>query len=149
MSHNRNDPSGQSLELELDPTPQAPSVARAAVNGFASGLDIDSTAVATLQLLVSEIVTNAVIHPSTERGSKIGLKAWLSAGVLRVEVLDRGTGFTPTPRDPRGWPAGTDYSSSTSKPRGGASSNTTAHPYGLSSPMNRRRGTSRRRKNLK
>lgn len=100
MSHNRNDPSGQSLELELDPTPQAPSVARAAVNGFASGLDIDSTAVATLQLLVSEIVTNAVIHPSTERGSKIGLKAWLSAGVLRVEVLDRGTGFTPTPRDP-------------------------------------------------
>ena len=100
MSHNRNDPSGQSLELELDPTPQAPSVARAAVNGFASGLDIDSTAVATLQLLVSEIVTNAVIHPSTERGSKSASKRGFQRESFASKSSIAAPALRPTPRDP-------------------------------------------------
>jgi anti-sigma regulatory factor (Ser/Thr protein kinase) len=96
----RNEPSESRLELELDPSPEAPAIARAAVKGFTSTLELESAALATLQLLVSEIVTNAVIHPKTQRESKIALRAWLAAGVLRVEVVDQGIGFAPAPRDP-------------------------------------------------
>jgi anti-sigma regulatory factor (Ser/Thr protein kinase) len=55
---------------------------------------------ATLTLLVSEIVTNAVIHPDARPTDSIGFAARAYRGFVRVEVTDQGSGFTPTPRDP-------------------------------------------------
>ena len=49
----------------------------------------------TLRLLVSEVVTNAVRHGGN--GQPVELRASWNAEV-RVEVSDRGGGFTPTPR---------------------------------------------------
>lgn len=95
-----DEPVGSSLRLELEITPQAPSLARAAVTSFASRRQVESNILATLQLLISELVTNAVIHPHAPIGSKIALTASLAAGTIRVEVLDQGNGFVPTPRDP-------------------------------------------------
>jgi anti-sigma regulatory factor (Ser/Thr protein kinase) len=48
------------------------------------------------RLLVSELVTNAVEHVA-EPGD-IELRVEVTGGVLRVEVLDPGPGFTPRPR---------------------------------------------------
>lgn len=88
------------LRVELKSDLDAPALARAAVNGFLRGADMQSTTLATLTLLVSEIVTNAVIHPDVAPADKIDLYARVARGLVRVEVTNRGRGFTPTPRDP-------------------------------------------------
>jgi serine/threonine-protein kinase RsbW len=82
------------LDLTLPPDPGAVSEARAKVcdaiePGLADG------AIHTLRLLVSEVVTNAVRHGNNDQ--PVELRAsWNSE--VRVEVRDRGQGFTPTPR---------------------------------------------------
>lgn len=88
------------LRLELERNDRAPSVARAAITGFCQDREVPPGAVSTLRLLVSEVVTNAVIHPDAEATARIRLMARCKTGVIRVEVTDQGGGFTPRPRDP-------------------------------------------------
>ena len=88
------------LELDLEQNREAPSLARAAIAGFSENRDMDAATLATLTLLVSEVVTNAVIHPDVEPPGSIRLSARIAQGLIRVEVTDGGSGFTPQPRDP-------------------------------------------------
>ena len=88
------------LELELERNREAPSLARAAIAGFSENRDLEAATLATLTLLVSEVVTNAVIHPDVEPPGAIRLSARIVQGLIRVEVTDEGSGFTPHPRDP-------------------------------------------------
>ena len=56
------------------------------------------------RLLVSELVANSIEHVSED--GEIELRFELADGVLRVEVLDSGPGFSPPRRRPgsdRGW----------------------------------------------
>ena len=62
--------------------------------------DLGETTLATLTLLVSEVVTNAVIHPEVQDRGDIQLRARIAGDVIRVEVTDDGQGFEPRPRDP-------------------------------------------------
>jgi anti-sigma regulatory factor (Ser/Thr protein kinase) len=82
------------LQLSLERDPQAPSLARAAVAVFTEKSAL------TLTLLVSELVSNAVLHSDAPPASGIVLRARLKEDAVRVEVIDRGSGFTATPRDP-------------------------------------------------
>jgi anti-sigma regulatory factor (Ser/Thr protein kinase) len=91
---------GSGLELELEQNREAPSQARAAIAGFCENRDVDAATLATLTLLVSEVVTNAVIHPDLETPGSIRLCGRMAGGLIRVEVTDEGSGFTPQPRDP-------------------------------------------------
>jgi anti-sigma regulatory factor (Ser/Thr protein kinase) len=88
------------LRLELEPTREAPALARAAIAGFTEGRELDPATLATIALLVSEIITNAVIHPAVEGPAKIALYAHMTDEAIRIEVTDQGEGFTPAPRDP-------------------------------------------------
>lgn len=88
------------LQLALRQNREAPSLARAAIAGFSEDRDMDAATLATLTLLVSEVVTNAVIHPNLESPGDIQLSARIAGGMIRVEVTDEGSGFTPKPRDP-------------------------------------------------
>jgi anti-sigma regulatory factor (Ser/Thr protein kinase) len=88
------------LELELDPTPEAPSLARAAIVGFCQDCAVSSSALATVMLLVSEIVTNAVVHPDVKPPAPVRMRARVNPEIIRVEIKDQGGGFTPRPRDP-------------------------------------------------
>lgn len=88
------------LRLDLDVTPEAPSLARAAITGFSEHREIGPAQLALLNLLVSEVVTNAVVHARVTPATKIGVAACLTEGLIRVEVTDRGAGFTPVARDP-------------------------------------------------
>jgi anti-sigma regulatory factor (Ser/Thr protein kinase) len=88
------------LHLELEPGPGAPAQARRAISGFAQNHGLDSDSRSTLLLLVSEIVTNAVIHPEVEARAGVSLQARIAGPVVRVEITDRGSGFTPQERDP-------------------------------------------------
>ena len=88
------------LELELEQNREAPSLARAAIGSFCENRDIETATLATLTLLVSEVVTNAVIHPDVEPPGGVRLSASIADGLIRVEVTDEGSGFGPQPRDP-------------------------------------------------
>lgn len=50
-----------------------------------------------LELLVSEVVTNAVRHAGASHGNLIGLSVEVDRGRVRVEVSDPGPGFEPAP----------------------------------------------------
>ncbi len=88
------------LRLRLDPDARAPSNARAAVRAFGEDSDIAEADVATLALLVSELVSNAVLHSDAPPASAILLRArLLEHGTVRVEVIDAGSGFCLVRRD--------------------------------------------------
>jgi len=69
------------------------------------GRDVDREA----QLLVTELVTNAVRHGGLSPGDVISLGVGLQASTLRIEVADGGPGFDPATalepdrEDPGGW----------------------------------------------
>jgi len=89
------------LRIVLPRSPEAPSLARAATAGLCERREIDPESMSTLTLLVSEIVSNAVVHADAPPASEILLCVrLLDDGGVRVEVTDQGTGFTPVPRDP-------------------------------------------------
>ena len=82
------------LELTLPPEPGSVAQARSKVcEAIDPGL-ADGTS-ETLRLLVSEVVTNAVRHGPDGQPVELHVR-WNSE--VRVEVCDRGDGFTPTPR---------------------------------------------------
>jgi anti-sigma regulatory factor (Ser/Thr protein kinase) len=66
--------------------------------------DVSRRTLEDAQLLVSELVANAIEHVREE--GEIELRVSPARGILRVEVLDPGPGFTPRQRSPdsdRGW----------------------------------------------
>lgn len=88
------------MRISLGRDPQAPSLARAALTGFIEQSELASE-LGTLTLLVSELVSNAVLHSDAPPASGIVLRAHLlEPDAVRVEVIDCGSGFTAAPRDP-------------------------------------------------
>jgi anti-sigma regulatory factor (Ser/Thr protein kinase) len=89
------------MRLMLERDRQAPSLARAAVRDFCEERKLGASEAATLTLLVSELISNAVRHSDASPASAILLSVCMREhGELCVEVIDRGSGFTAAPRDP-------------------------------------------------
>jgi anti-sigma regulatory factor (Ser/Thr protein kinase) len=89
------------LRIMLGRNPLAPSRARAAVAGFSMQRRISPAGLDTLSLLVSELVSNAVVHSDAPATSEIELCAQqLAPNSVRIEVTDQGSGFTAVARDP-------------------------------------------------
>jgi integral membrane sensor domain MASE1 len=88
----------ESIAVELEPGPECPAHARAALSPL---VGVIATQVhSDLRLLVSELVTNSVRHARLRPGDLIRLQVELSGRVLRVEVGDPGAGFGPSGREP-------------------------------------------------
>ncbi len=120
--------SERELVVEYLPGPQAPSVARRAAQGLISGDPLAGPHAETLTLLVSELITNAVIHPDVPVASKIGLSIAISEELTRVVVSDAGNGFV--------WPAASLPTGRTDGGYGLLLLNQTASRWGtLSSPQ--------------
>jgi anti-sigma regulatory factor (Ser/Thr protein kinase) len=85
------------VEIELDREPMAPSLARAEVREALAGR-LEDADIATVVLLTSELVTNAVIHPKVQNGSTLTLEISVHESGVRVEVEDPGDGFDPAAR---------------------------------------------------
>ena len=79
----------------------APRLARGLLGAWA-GATLGPDQLCTARLLVSELVTNAVVHG---RG-KITLRVWLRVDAVRVEVRDQGGGFAHSARRPEAHMAG-------------------------------------------
>jgi anti-sigma regulatory factor (Ser/Thr protein kinase) len=104
-----NAPASSDRAIQRDVTPvqvslsrdvEAPGRARTAVAALAAELELDRPVAHTLVLLVSEVVSNAVLHSSGPDDAAIGLSAGVVDEVVRVTVTDAGEGFTPAERDP-------------------------------------------------
>jgi anti-anti-sigma factor len=96
-------PFTERVELELGRDPGAPARARAELRQALAD-EVGETDRATLTLLTSELVTNAVIHSVSEAGEKVVLQITTYPGRVRIEVTDPGSGFEignlpPRPRD--------------------------------------------------
>ncbi len=81
------------LWLTLDATTTAPGRARAAVRMSAVGLNRDQLRL--LELLVSELVTNSVLHAVTGLPREIRVLVVADADTRHVAVTDCGPGFEP------------------------------------------------------
>lgn len=88
------------LELELKRNLHAPAIARAAVIGHCDDFDLTPSGCHTLVLLVSELVSNAVLHSSGPAAAPILLTAGMVKDAVQVTVTDAGEGFAPHPCRP-------------------------------------------------
>lgn len=99
-SWRRTRATGPHLQLEIERNVEAPGIARAAATGLCQEAGIDQSSCFTVVLLVSEVVTNAVLHSEGPADSPVGLHIAVGEDTVRVTVTDAGEGFTPVPRDP-------------------------------------------------
>lgn len=76
------------LEVKLPHTPEAPAIARRCIVRWLAR-EVEADELQTAKLLVSELVTNAVVHGHGE----ITLRATLDEDRLLVDVIDQGQGF--------------------------------------------------------
>ena len=90
------------LHLMLVSDPGAPGRARAAIRGWSEDMPMESPRRDALELLVSEVVTNAVRHAPARTEDPIGLAASLDEGEILVTVTDGGAGVLPRVGPPRG-----------------------------------------------
>jgi anti-sigma regulatory factor (Ser/Thr protein kinase) len=88
------------LQLALTRDVQAPGLARAAVAELCDDLELAGSTSRTLLLLVSEVVSNAVLHSLAPPEAVISMTAHVADETIRVTVTDAGDGFTPVERDP-------------------------------------------------
>jgi anti-sigma regulatory factor (Ser/Thr protein kinase) len=97
---------GNRLSLVLPGGAHAASEARSALGVLAR--ELGDGVLPGLRLLVSELVTNSVMHGGAGPNDPIRLEVAVSAGGVRAEVTDLGPGFTPprqapAPSEPGGW----------------------------------------------
>ena len=79
--------------VELAHDPDSPAAARRALGDLADHLP--RRRLQDAELLVSELVTNAIRHAGLDDGDTITLSVEASDRALRIEVSDPGPGFAP------------------------------------------------------
>ena len=85
------------VSAEFVPGPGAAAEARRALEGLRDLLP--SEKLEGIRLLVSELVTNSVVHAGLSPDETITVTVTVQGGLARGEVRDRGPGFEP-PRKP-------------------------------------------------
>nr|WP_239148806.1 ATP-binding protein [Streptomyces sp. SID12501] len=78
-------------------------VARAQARALSRQWRLPDSVADSLEWVVTELVTNAVIHGRATRGSRVAVTYHLDGGRLRVDVRDAASGMpsagSPTPED--------------------------------------------------
>ncbi|MFD9571567.1 ATP-binding protein [Streptomyces sp. NPDC059982] len=82
---------------------RAPARARELLRGQLAEWKVAEEPADTAELLLSELVTNAVRHSGAPPGRDIGVRVARYAGVLRVEVADAGDLVELAPGDAGEW----------------------------------------------
>lgn len=82
------------LSLELERSVEAPTIARAAANSLCDDLGLCPSLRSTCLLLVSEVVSNAVLHSSAPLDAAILFTASSADDAVRITVTDAGRGFS-------------------------------------------------------
>jgi anti-sigma regulatory factor (Ser/Thr protein kinase) len=87
-------PEGGLTQAVLPADRKAPSAARALLRRFCLGRSLDARMLSDAQLLMSELVTNAVLHGARGDGDSIVVRIRLDAYALRLEVHNAGLSGT-------------------------------------------------------
>lgn len=87
------------VTLRLPVTPAAP---RAARHGVVDGLALVGELAASVSVLVSEAVSNSVLHAGLDASDLVHVNAWWTDAGVHVEVCDQGGGLrSESPSGPR------------------------------------------------
>ena len=89
---------GAQLCVTVPASPGAATALRRAVRALEDFLGAGKAD--EVELLVTELVTNAIKHAEAAGRNTITLDARVEDDKLRIAVSDRGEGFKPTPRSP-------------------------------------------------
>ena len=82
------------MKLEFDATSQNEAFARMAVSVFAASLDPTLEEISDLRVVISEAVTNAVVHAYKNQGGRITITAILyDDRSMRLKIQDKGCGI--------------------------------------------------------
>jgi anti-sigma regulatory factor (Ser/Thr protein kinase) len=87
--------------VELPGGLQAPQHARRAIEEH-FGTQVDAATLASVELLTTELVSNAVRHGGADEEHVVILHLALAHACLRIEVCDPGDGFAAGPPQPYG-----------------------------------------------
>jgi anti-sigma regulatory factor (Ser/Thr protein kinase) len=88
-------------QVDLSGGLQAPQHARRAIEEH-FGTVVDAAMLASVELLTTELVSNAVRHGGADERQTVVMHLALATGALRVEVCDPGAGFEPGQPQPYG-----------------------------------------------
>ena len=82
------------MKLEFDATSQNEAFARMAVSVFAASLDPTLEEISDLRVVVSEAVTNAIVHAYRHRPGTVTITASLyDDRLMKLKIRDRGCGI--------------------------------------------------------
>ena len=82
------------MKMVLDSCSINESFSRVAVSAFASQLDMTIEELGDIKTIVSEAVTNCIVHAYKDKIGKIYITCQVfEEGVLRVTVIDKGCGI--------------------------------------------------------
>ena len=84
------------MNFQIAGVPEAVAKAREAASKIAARWVSDEATLETIELLVSELVTNGIVHGATGRPVEVSVEP--RDNRLHVEVRDLGPGFVPKPR---------------------------------------------------
>jgi serine/threonine-protein kinase RsbW len=87
------------FEVTLATALTAPAAARVAIGAWMAG-HLTETMLADAQLIVGELVANSVRHADAPADAVVSVRAQVAAGVLRLEVEDRGSSGSIARRAP-------------------------------------------------
>jgi anti-sigma regulatory factor (Ser/Thr protein kinase) len=90
----------RTLSVDIAASPAAPSIARSALSELAADHPGVASHLDALTLLVSEVVSNAVLHVDPSPGRQVELEITVTDERTRVDVRDQGNGFRPRAERP-------------------------------------------------
>jgi anti-sigma regulatory factor (Ser/Thr protein kinase) len=85
------------FQMTVAADPSAPAMVRRALGHWLSTRAPDGL-LSDAPLIVSELVTNSLLHATLPKSAAVRVSAALADGVLRIEVEDGGTGGGPVRR---------------------------------------------------
>ena len=85
------------IDVELEGGADAPGQARRLIRSELAP-HLSEEEAFELELLVTELVTNAVLHGGMGDRRRVGLRLCIDGEILRLEVRDSGPGFRPASR---------------------------------------------------
>ena len=89
--------SSPAVRLSLPARPENVAVARQALGGLASALDIDATVVTDMKMALSEACTNVVVHAYPDGEGAMEIELHPDGESLHIVVRDTGAGIKPRP----------------------------------------------------
>lgn len=95
----RSTPAGHEFATSVPPGRGAPAAARDAVTGWLHD-EVPAQVMDDARLLVSELVTNSLLHATLIPDAPVGLRCVLTEHALRLEVVDSGAAAAIVRREP-------------------------------------------------